>query len=96
MNEFIAKRDNLENVISSELFFYDYANKWLNISKAAREINTREMYESIINSKFEHLSEVPICQIKHTHFQEVINMNVEHPRTCEQISLTFKQVIRLL
>lgn len=94
VNEFISKRDNLSNVISSDLSFYEYSLKWLQVAKAAREVNTREMYEEIIKSKFVGLDSVKISDIQHSHFQMIINENIEHPRRCEQIALTFKQVIK--
>jgi len=75
VNEFISKRDNLSNVISSDLSFYEYSLKWLQVAKAAREVNTREMYEEIIKSKFVGLDSVKIGDIQHSHFQMIINEN---------------------
>ena len=33
-------------------------------------------------------------EISRLHFQQVLNANIDKPRTCEQIALTFRQVIK--
>ena len=93
VNEFARDRDNLNVTRYSGLNFYEYALKWLETSKANKEKNTQDMYYYIITGCFQHL-DFPIADVRHSHFQEVINRNNEHPRTCEQIALTFKQIIK--
>lgn len=73
--------------------FGEYAKIWLETSKASREQNTRKMYDSAL-SAFEAIDHIPLDQITHTHFQSVINENREHPRFCQIINITFKQIIR--
>lgn len=60
----------------------------------ARELNTRRMYENCIKKHFAHLDNVRIGEITHSHFQEAINRQLEHPRTCQIIYITFNQVCR--
>ena len=74
--------------------FYDYALYWLKVSKATKEKNTQAMYEGIIKKHFREL-EIPLSEIRHSHVQQIINLNADHPRTCQQIALTFKQIIKM-
>lgn len=77
----------------SNISFGEYAEKWLETSKASREQNTKKMYAGILRY-FGSIDHVPIAKITHSHFQAVINSNTEHPRTCQMISLTFKQILK--
>ena len=52
------------------------------------------MYDGIIRRYFRELTDISLMEIKHSHLQQIINENMEHPRTCQQILLTFKQVIK--
>lgn len=74
--------------------FGEYAQIWLATSKATKEQNTRRMYEGILNSCFNSINHIPLIYITHTHFQTCINEKQEHPRTCQLLSLTFKQIIK--
>lgn len=74
--------------------FLIYAREWLEISKASKELNTRNMYHRVIEKYFDIIADIPISEIRHSHFQAVINSQLDHPRTCQQIALTFRQIIR--
>ena len=74
--------------------FYDYALYWLSVSKAAKEKNTQAMYEGIIKKHFIVFKGLPIDTIRKSQIQEIINSNLNHPRTCQQIALTYKQIIK--
>lgn len=74
--------------------FLAYAREWLEVSKASKELNTRKMYANIIEKYFDIIADIPISEIRHSHFQAVINAQIDHPRTCQQIALTFRQIIR--
>ncbi|MCR5092360.1 MAG: tyrosine-type recombinase/integrase [Lachnospiraceae bacterium] len=78
----------------SDLSFYDYALKWLATAKASRERNTRFMYENAIRVHLAFLGNVRISDIRHSHFQQAINKQLDHPRTCEIIALTFRQIVK--
>lgn len=79
---------------STPYTFGEYADIWLKTAKASREINTRRMYSAVINANFDNISNIPLPQITHTHFQQVINAKLDKPRTCQQINITFGQIIR--
>ena len=77
-----------------DLSFYEYALQWLSVAKASREKNTKFMYENAIRVHLSFLDNVKISDIRHSHFQQAINQQIDHPRTCEVIALTFKQVVK--
>lgn len=74
--------------------FLPYAREWLSITKAGKELNTKKMYRYTIDRYFSLIADVPICDIRHSHFQAVINDQIDHPQTCRQIALTFRQIIK--
>lgn len=78
----------------AEYTFLEYARIWKIHCKAVREKNTQKMYENVIEKHFIILEGIKLIDIRKMHFQMVINNALEKPRTCKQIALTFKQVIR--
>lgn len=82
------------NTQPSNITFGEYAQRWLETYKASKEINTRYMYASVVRSCFGDINDVPIYKITRSHFQKCINNKIDHPRTCQQIKLTFKQIIK--
>lgn len=81
------------SVRSAPYTFGEYSLIWLDTAKSSREHNTYKMYKSVLSS-FDQINDIPLPQITHSHFQMCINAKLDHPRTCQQISLTFKQIIR--
>lgn len=79
----------------SDELFCDYAKKWLATKKSAREKNTRTMYENVINVHLAFLAEIRVSDIRNSHFQLAINNALDKPRTCQQIYITFRQIIRM-
>ena len=80
-------------VRSAPYTFGEYAQIWLDTSKSSREKNTYKMYKSVLTS-FDLINDIPLPMITHSHFQMCINAKSDHPRLCQQISLTFKQIIK--
>lgn len=74
--------------------FGEYAKIWLDTSKSTKELNTRRMYETIIGSCFGDINHIPLDQITHSHFQQCVNLKQDHPRTCQQLAITFRQIIK--
>lgn len=83
------------HVKHSDYTFQEYARLWLETKKSVREINTRAMYENIIEKHFDRLADVRLADIRNSHFQMVISAASDRPRTCQQIYITFKQIIRM-
>lgn len=88
----VDERGKVRNYTRS---FYEYSLYWLEVSKATKEKNTQQMYEGIIRRYFKALKDINLAELRHSHFQQIINDNQDHPRTCQQIFLTFKQIIKM-
>lgn len=95
VNQLKNEVDNGQYVQSTDVTFLEYARSWLQTKKAARETNTRKMYENIIETHLSFLEGVRLCDIRNSHFQLAINNALDKPRTCQQIEVTFKQVLKM-
>ena len=85
-------RHKVGTLIDAEaVMFKDYADKWL-ATKEQRSIKTYEMYENIINKHLVCLNDTPLDMIRQSDIQLLIKNNYIHPRTCEQIVLTLRQI----
>lgn len=96
-NQVIAHNNKLKNreyVRPSDITFYDYAKLWKDVWKNGRSKNTIAMYTNIIDAHFAVLSHVRLLDINRLHYQTVINNASGKDRTCQQIYMTFKQVIQ--
>lgn len=78
----------------SMVTFGQYAAKWLEISKATKEYNTRKMYNLVVHRYFNGINHLLLQDIRHSHFQQIINENMNHPKTCKNIKQTFTQIIK--
>lgn len=93
---FELKQDYLTktNTVTNEMTFKSYAQSWFNTYKAVRSINTRAMYQNVIDKHlipvvgdmyFSSLTDMKVLQ-------SVINSNKEHPETCKKIKVTLVQI----
>lgn len=71
----------------------DLAKDWLIVCKAQVEPSTRAMYELAIGY-FGQIGDMPVRSLEAKHLQILINENSDHPRTCQKIQLTYRQVIK--
>lgn len=91
---FEAKNDlNNGLLISDSTLFGAYADKWVEIYKGTKSVQTKAMYVNAIRL-LESLRRTPIKDINRSMIQEVINDNSEHPRSCEVMLLTLKQIFK--
>lgn len=95
VNQLKNEVDNGQYVQSTDVTFLEYARSWLKTKKAAREMNTRKMYENVIETHLSFLEDVRLSDIRNSHFQLAINNALDRPRTCEQIEITFKQILKM-
>ena len=70
--------------------FGEYSEKWL-ATKEQRSIKTYEMYENILKHT-ESLNDTSLDLIRTSDIQLLISNNSNHPRICEQILLTLRQI----
>lgn len=88
-----AFKESLENTAVSGITLGEYADKWIDLYKSNTEINTRLMYENALHY-FVPIYDVKLSDLTRSHFQQIINLNQDHPRTCVIIAQTFRQVIK--
>lgn len=74
--------------------FLTYARSWLTVYKKVRQLNTQRMYENIIEKHLIILDSIRLQDLRKIHFQSVINNALKMPRTCQQIALTFRQIVK--
>lgn len=94
VNELKEKVKNRQVVQKDDILFTDYANEWLTTYKGMRSVNTQAMYRNIIEKHFTAIDSVRLQDIEHVHLQMLINSAMDKPRTCQQIALTFKQILK--
>jgi len=93
-----ALRSQVENgnyVQNSDILFLDYAREWLQTKKGVREKNTQHMYKNIIETHLSFLESVKLSDIRNSHFQLTVNKALDKPRICQQIYITFKQILKM-
>ena len=93
VNELKHKIKEGKQLRDTEITFCQYAAEWLKTYKAVRSLNTQNMYRNIIEKHLSTLEGVKLKDIRKIHFQLVVNSAIDKPRTCQQIKLTFKQII---
>lgn len=81
-------------IVDNNVDFLAYCEKWRHIYKNVCEKNTQNMYDYIIKNHFRQLEGKKLTEIRKIDFQQLINDAADTPRTCQQIALTFRQVIK--
>lgn len=80
-------------IFDSGTLYGEFSLAWLKTSKKVKSEATRTMYENVLRLTRE-LDNMPLGNITLFHCQDIINQNINHPRTCEQIKLTLKQIFK--
>lgn len=83
-----------EEVAEVNITFGEYSRRWFEIYKQTKELNTQKMYRTCVFKYLAPLEDIRLIDIKHSHFQQIINENMEHPKTCKNIKLAFTQIIK--
>ena len=87
----VAKR---EYVSVCDISLYEYALEWLDTYKVNRSRNTYLMYKNIIDKHIIDLADTPLQSLTHSRLQILINDRSDRPRTCQQLLLTLRQVLK--
>lgn len=95
VNALKSRIANGQYVQDSGVMFTEYARQWLQTKKKVREKNTQAMYRNVIESHLSALENVRLSDVRNSHFQLVINQAFDKPRTCQQIYVTFKQILKM-
>nr|MCR5518381.1 site-specific integrase [Lachnospiraceae bacterium] len=91
-----AYRRQLEenDVAEINITFGEYSRRWFDVYKQTKELNTKKMYKTCVDKYLSPLDEIRLVDLKHSHFQQIINENSDYPKTCKNIKLTFTQIVR--
>ena len=89
-----AKQKWMEmNAATDGVLFSTYARKWLSTTKAVKSINTKAMYDNIIEKHLiPEIGDLYFSEIRLSDLQTVINKRSDHYNTCNKIKLTLKQI----
>lgn len=95
VNSFKLSVSDKQNTRFCSMTFGEYADHWLTNAKGTREKNTIAMYRNVIDVHLAAVAFLPLTQFQHSHFLQIINAASDKPRTCEQIYITVKQILRM-
>lgn len=80
-------------IAQKDILFIEYAEQWFATYQLQNQPPTQAMYRRMIYKYLKPLHQMPLFNIKKSDIQWVINQNSQHPRTCQQIRLTVRQII---
>lgn len=90
--EYETKKATGQLVQKAKTDLYNYSLQWLDLSKGLKEKRTYNFYYDVITVHLKDFNGLEITDYNYTLIQNIINDNREHPRTCEKIKLTLKQI----
>lgn len=80
---------------SSDMLLSDYAIQWDKTYNLVKSINTRAMYANIVNKHIvPAIGHIPLSKLVKSDIQGLINERSDKRRTCEQLVLVMRQIIR--
>lgn len=80
------------DIPDDDITFGAYAKRWM-LTKAGRSINTRNMYQDILNRYIlPELKDLYFSEINLELLQQIIIDNFDHPNTCGKIRLLLRQI----
>ena len=78
---------------TDSILFATYARRWLASTKAVRSLNTRQMYENVIEKHIiPEIGDYYFDEISLSDLQGIINRRAEKYETCNKIRLTLRQI----
>lgn len=80
-------------VAESNITLGEYARRWFELYKVSKEKNTQKMYSATLKY-LAPIEDVRLTDLRHSHFQQVINLNLDKPKTCKNIKITLTQIIK--
>lgn len=92
--------DNLKSLINtgkykkpSEITIEDYANRWFRTFKSKKRMNTKAMYENVINKHIvPSIGYLKVKALTRTDCQLMVNERFDRYETCNKIRLTMRQL----
>lgn len=94
LEEKIIQAKTNKPIKESTMSLEEYALNWFNIYKANSSINTKAMYDNIINKHIvPNIGHIPLDKLVKSDVQELININFDKYETCNKILLTIRQIL---
>lgn len=99
--ELEKKIDKLRYEVNNNLYSDDkgltvsrYSNKWFETYKVLKSVNTKSMYQNIIEKHInEEIGHILLNELTKSDIQRLINSRADKYRTCEQIRMTLNQIL---
>ena len=92
VRQFQAQVEARKVVQPTDITFCEYARIWADTYKAGLELNTRKMYDNIINVHFRQLAHVKLSDISRVHLQNLLNHCTAS--IGQKAYMTFRQVVK--
>lgn len=77
----------------SMITFGVYSKQWKEIYKSSTSIQTQNMYQYALD-KCSAINNKPLREITASNLQAIVNKHADHPRSCQQLKLTLKQIYK--
>ncbi len=94
VNNLKAKVESRSNIVPAKHDVWTYANEWLSTFKANKSLNTIKMYDRIITNHMDAFKGVTFSALSVRHIQAAVTAVYDRPRTCQQLIVTLKQVVK--
>lgn len=93
---FKLKQETATGIKTSDMTLYDYSVSWFKTYKAMKSINTRTMYDNIIEKHIKNsIGYIPIGAVTKSDIQNMITERSGKRETCNKILLTLRQILTL-
>ena len=80
-------------VKTPEMRMRDYCQSLLSTYAKSRSKNTQAMYRNIIEKHIiPSIGHIPVCKVRYTDIQQMIDERMEKPRPCQQILMVMRQI----
>ena len=75
----------------SSVKFGEYAAQWVEVYQSMKSKRTYTDAKEMLK-KFDNIKNIELKKVKQTDLQAIINDHRDHPRTCQLIKITFRQI----
>lgn len=82
-----------QNLVKSDVTFLDYARAWRNAYKSTGALNTRDMYDRVIEVHISREPYVKLSDFRAYHMLSIYQQAEGHKRTQQQILMTIRQIV---
>lgn len=81
-------------VANTETSVYEYAKRWMDLTKSNKSQHTKDMYDNLINKHIVNL-DMALTDLNFSTVQWFLNKYNDRPRTAQQLVMCLKQVVKM-